>query len=215
MKKPLAASIEQYIASFPKTTQDSLKQLRQLISNAAPKATECIKYAIPTFEYHGNLVHFAAYKNHIGFYPAPSGLKAFQAEINAYPNSKGAVQFPLNKPLPEALIAKIVKFRMTENENSFALKRSKKVCSKGHHFYKSNELTECPICTAQSNPQSEFLLNLSKPAQRALLAKKITSLKILSDYTAKEILDLHGMGTKSLAILQEVLTKEKLKFKND
>ena len=82
--KNLIENIDQYISSFPTATQNHLKQMRKVISKAAPKAKESIKYAMPTFEYYGNLVHFAAFKNHIGFYPAPSGLKAFQKEIDAF-----------------------------------------------------------------------------------------------------------------------------------
>jgi uncharacterized protein YdhG (YjbR/CyaY superfamily) len=115
--KNLIENIDQYISSFPTATQNLLNQMRQVISKAAPKAKESIKYAMPTFEYYGNLVHFAAYKNHIGFYPAPSGLKAFQKEIDAFANSKGAVQFTLDKPLPIALITKIVKFRVIRKRN--------------------------------------------------------------------------------------------------
>jgi uncharacterized protein YdhG (YjbR/CyaY superfamily) len=108
-------SIDQYIQGFPKEVQIILSQLRSTIRNAAPQATEKISYQMPTFYFNGNLVHFAAHKNHIGFYPTPSGISAFQKEISGYKNSKGAVQFPMDKPLPLKLVEKIVKFRVKEN----------------------------------------------------------------------------------------------------
>jgi uncharacterized protein YdhG (YjbR/CyaY superfamily) len=177
MKATINGVIDDYIASFPLATQKLLKQIRQVIAKAAPMASESIKYAMPTFEYLGNLVHFAAYKNHIGFYPAPSGLRAFQQEIDAYTNSKGAVQFPLNKPLPLDLITKIVKFRVLENENNAQLKRVKKICKQGHIFYKSSDCTTCPFCANQSKVNEGFMIKLSAPAQRVLANKKITSLQ--------------------------------------
>ena len=108
-------SISGYIARFPENIQILLEQVRSTIAQAAPLAEEKIGYGIPTFTLKGNLVHFAAFKKHIGFYPAPSAIKAFQKELSKYPCSKGAVQLPLDKPLPLALIGKIVKFRVREN----------------------------------------------------------------------------------------------------
>ncbi|RYY14974.1 MAG: hypothetical protein EOO04_29390 [Chitinophagaceae bacterium] len=98
----------------------------EIISKAAPSAGEAIKYAMPTFTLHGNLVHFAGYQNHIGFYPSPSGIESFKKELAVYKNSKGAVQFPLDKPLPTALITKIVKFRVKESEATAELKSARK-----------------------------------------------------------------------------------------
>ncbi len=109
------ANIDDYIASFPQEVQVILEKLRQTIRQAAPDATEKISYQMPTFYLNGNLVHFAAYKNHIGFYPAPSGIVAFQDELTKYRTSKGAIQFPINEPLPLALVKKIVQFRVKEN----------------------------------------------------------------------------------------------------
>jgi len=108
-------NIDQYIASFPSSVQEKLQSLRQTIQAAAPQATEAISYQLPTFKLKGNLVHFAAFKNHIGFYPAPSGIAAFEPELTQYKHAKGSVQFPLDQPLPLKLIAKIVKFRVKEN----------------------------------------------------------------------------------------------------
>ncbi|MBX7240701.1 MAG: DUF1801 domain-containing protein [Bacteroidia bacterium] len=108
-------TIDEYILSFPPEIQNRLTEVRKTIQEAAPEATEAIKYAIPTFVLNGNLVHFAAFKNHIGFYPVPSGLSAFQEELSLYKQGKGSVQFPLNQPLPLDLITRIVQFRVAEN----------------------------------------------------------------------------------------------------
>jgi len=108
-------TIDEYIKSFPGDIQARLKQLRALIRRVAPEAQEKISYQMPTFYLNGNLVHFAAYPKHIGFYPTPSGIEAFQKELSKYKSSKGAVQFPLDAPLPLKLIERIVKFRVKES----------------------------------------------------------------------------------------------------
>jgi uncharacterized protein YdhG (YjbR/CyaY superfamily) len=108
-------TIDDYINSFPKDIQGLLEQIRLTIKNAAPEAIETINYKMPTFQFNGNLVHFAAYKQHIGFYPAPSGIEAFKKDLSKYKWAKGSVQFPLDKPIPLDLIAEIVKFRVIEN----------------------------------------------------------------------------------------------------
>jgi len=108
-------NIDEYIAAFPRETQELLEQVRTIIRQSAPEAVEIISYGMPAFKHHGILVYFAGYQNHIGFYPTASGIKAFQKEISGFKNSKGAVQFPLNKPLPFELISRIVQFRVNEN----------------------------------------------------------------------------------------------------
>jgi uncharacterized protein YdhG (YjbR/CyaY superfamily) len=108
-------SIDEYIANFPKEVQKKLKELRTVIKAAAPEAEEKISYQMPTFALKGNLVHFAAYRNHIGFYPTPSGIDQFKDELSAYKGSKGSVQFPIDQPIPLGLISRIVKFRVKEN----------------------------------------------------------------------------------------------------
>ncbi len=107
--------IDEYIAGFPRPTQEILEKLRATISQAAPEAEETINYQIPTFNLKGNLVHFAAFKEHIGFYPTPSGIEAFKKELSVYSGAKGSVRFPLDKPIPFELISKIVKYRVREN----------------------------------------------------------------------------------------------------
>lgn len=119
------SNIPEYISQFPESAQEKLQEIYTLIKQTAPEAIEKISYGIPTFYLHGNLVHFAAYKNHIGFYPAPSGLEKFQEEISKYKHSKGAVQFPLDKPIPKKLIAQIVKYRMQQNKTKAAMNKKK------------------------------------------------------------------------------------------
>lgn len=109
-------NIDDYIKQFPEDVQQKLKLIRHTIQAAAPEATEAIKYQMPTFVLNKNLVHFAAYKNHIGFYPAPSGIETFEKDLKKYKTSKGAVQFPLNADPPLSLISKIVKYRVRENK---------------------------------------------------------------------------------------------------
>ena len=108
--------IDTYISSFPLITQKRLSEIRLLIKQAAPAAEEIISYQMPAYKLHGMLVYFAGYKNHIGFYPTASGIKQFQLEIVAYKHSKGAVQFPIKEPIPADLVARIVAFRIKENE---------------------------------------------------------------------------------------------------
>lgn len=117
--------IDTYIANSPKEIQDTLKKIRSTIKKSAPKAEETINYGIPTFTLDGNLVHFAGFKNHIGLYPTPSGIEKFKKELSAYEGAKGSVKFPLDKPIPYALISKIVKFRVKENSERSKAKKKK------------------------------------------------------------------------------------------
>lgn len=107
-------TIDEYIAIFPHDVQEKLHKIRNIIREEAPDAQEKISYQMPTFFLNGNLVHFAAYTAHIGLYPAPSGITAFEEEISHYKYAKGSVQFPLDKPIPFELIRKIVSFRVKE-----------------------------------------------------------------------------------------------------
>lgn len=116
------STFDEYFAGFEKDVAIKLMEMRNTISHAAPKAKEVISYAIPTYVLNGNLVHFAAFKNHIGFYPGPSGIEAFKNELSGYKQAKGSVQFPLNEPLPLETIFRIVKFREAENLNKRNMK---------------------------------------------------------------------------------------------
>ena len=119
-------SIDEYIATFPEEVQIKLQEVRAAIKAAAPDAEEKISYKMPAFAQKGILVYFAAWKNHIGFYPIPSGTQAFKQELSAYESSKGAVKFPLDKPMPLDLISRIVKFRLAENLKKAQDKSNKK-----------------------------------------------------------------------------------------
>jgi uncharacterized protein YdhG (YjbR/CyaY superfamily) len=118
--------IDEYIAGFPQDVQEILEEIRKTIRKAAPDAEEAIKYQIPTFTLQGNLVHFAAFKKHIGFYPAPTGIEKFKAELSVYESAKGSVQFPLDQPIPLDLISRIVRFRVEENLGRAAAKGKKR-----------------------------------------------------------------------------------------
>jgi uncharacterized protein YdhG (YjbR/CyaY superfamily) len=124
-KTPLPTNIDEYIAQFSPEVQEVLQKIRAVIRESAPSATEKISYQMPTFYLNGNLVHFAAFKNHIGFYPVPSGIEAFKAELSVYPQGKGSVQFPLNQPIPYDLITRITKFRVEENLRKTVSKKTK------------------------------------------------------------------------------------------
>ena len=114
-------SVDEYIKAFPKDVQDLLEKMRQTVKKAAPGAVEVISYQMPTFKLKGkNLVYFAAFKNHIGFYPVPSGVAAFKKELSPYKQGKGSVQFPFDQPVPYDLVRRIVQFRAREQQEKKA-----------------------------------------------------------------------------------------------
>ncbi|TKC08559.1 iron chaperone [Pedobacter frigoris] len=108
-------NVEEYISGFPEEVREILEQVRAAIRKATPEAEETIGYAMPTYKLNGNLIHFAAYKNHIGLYPTPNGIEGFKEELSKYKGAKGSVQFPIDKPMPLDLISRITKFRVEEN----------------------------------------------------------------------------------------------------
>ena len=119
-------TIDEYISQFPDDIQVILQKIRAIIKEAAPDASEKISYQMPTFFLHGNLVHFAAFKSHIGFYPVPSGIEKFQDELSHYKGGKGSVQFPLEETIPYDLIRRITLFRVEENTTLAKTKAKKK-----------------------------------------------------------------------------------------
>ncbi len=122
----IVSDTDEYISTFPEKTQKMLEQIRSTIKKAAPKAEEVISYGMPSFKQNGMLVYFAGYRNHIGFYPTPSGIREFKKELFMYKGAKGSVQFPLDKPLPLSVIRKIVKYRVAENlQKTVAVKKTK------------------------------------------------------------------------------------------
>ncbi|SHK83353.1 Uncharacterized conserved protein YdhG, YjbR/CyaY-like superfamily, DUF1801 family [Chitinophaga jiangningensis] len=190
MEKKNITTIDAYISTFPAATQKLLKQVRQTIKKTAPDATEKIAYGIPTFVYHGNLVHFGGYDHHIGFYPASSGVAHFEKELQHFHTSKGTIQFPLDEPIPLELIARITAFRMKENEEKQAKKKS-----------------------PAKKTESFFIPRISNPARRALESIGINTPKKLAKYSEKEMLALHGMGKASLPLMRETLLQHGLSFR--
>jgi len=186
------ADHDSYIADFPEEIQARLQEIRKIVAKTAPKAKETVKYGIPTFELNGNLVHYAAYKNHIGFYPTPSAIEAFSKELASYVTSRGTVQIPHTEKLPVALIKRMVKFRVEENLAK-AQKPNKKDAEKEYSAWP-------PV-------------GLSAPAQRALVSAGIKTVKQLSKYSEAEILRLHGMGPKSIPLLKLTLKSAGLSFR--
>jgi uncharacterized protein YdhG (YjbR/CyaY superfamily) len=125
-KQAAPENIDEYIAGFPADVQEILQKVRQTIKKAAPTAQERISYQMPTFTLNSNLVHFAAYKNHVGFYPTPEAIQKFKKELSVYKGAKGSVQFPIDKPMPLSLISKIVKFRVEDDKAKAAAKKKTK-----------------------------------------------------------------------------------------
>ncbi len=123
MKTTTPRNIDEYIAGFPPDVQESLQKMRTIVREAAPDAEETLKYRMPTFVLQGNLVHFAAFENHIGFYPTPSAIEAFSDDLKPYVSAKGSVQFPVNRPVPFALIRRMVQFRVKETREKLTAKQ--------------------------------------------------------------------------------------------
>ncbi|HEY1007866.1 MAG TPA: DUF1801 domain-containing protein [Sphingobacteriaceae bacterium] len=184
-------TVEEYISRFPPKIRQILEQIRETIRNAAPDADEKISYGMPTFTLAGNLVHFAAFKTHIGFYPVPGGVEAFKDRLAGYRSGKGSVRFPLNEPMPLELIRDVVGFRVRENLERAGKKKASR--------------------TSQSGPV--FLAGLSAPASRALAGRGIATAAQLAAFTEKEILDLHGIGKSSIPILKKALADAGLDFR--
>lgn len=183
-----ATTIDEYIAEFPEETQKPLREMRALIREVAPAATETISYAIPTFVLNGNLVHFAGYQHHVGFYPAPSGMTAFESELSRYKRAKGSVQFPLSEPLPADLIRRMVAFRVQE------------------------QMARAKPRAARMPDESGFPPGLASPARRALAAAGYERLEQLAGVRESELAGLHGMGPKALGQLREALAARGLTF---
>lgn len=121
MKMQSYKTIDEYVKTFPKEIREILEKIRKTVKSAAPNAEEAIRYGMPTYRLNGNLVHFAAYGTHIGFYPTPSGITAFKVELSPYITGKGTVRFPLDKSIPYDLIKKVVQFRVKENSSKSAV----------------------------------------------------------------------------------------------
>ena len=183
--------VDQYISGFPQEVQNRLQEVRKTIKAVAPEAEELISYAMPGYKLNGPLVYFAGYKNHIGFYPVPSGIKAFEKELAPYKAAKGSAQFPHNQPIPFDLITKIVRFRVDENLKKVALKKA---------------------APPKTKTPGDPFADLSAPAKRALANNGIKTLKQLSKHSKEKVLAFHGMGPSSLPKLEKALAAEGLHF---
>jgi uncharacterized protein YdhG (YjbR/CyaY superfamily) len=126
MQTEPSKDIDDYIAGFPRDVQASLRKIRAIVRKAAPDVVETIKYRMPTFVLNGNLVHFAAFPKHIGFYPTPSAIQAFSAELEEYQSAKGSIQFPLDKPVPFSLVERMVAFRVKETRDKMQSRTRKR-----------------------------------------------------------------------------------------
>lgn len=184
MLKP--ATIDDYIALAAPQAQEKLHELREIIARAAPQATECISYSIPAFRQNRVLVYFAGYKKHVGFYPTSSGIRIFAKQLAKYQSSKGAVQFPLDQPLPARLITAIVKHRLKE------------------------DMAEQELL---AKPKADWTAGLSAPARRTLSAAGIKTAKQLARHTEDDILALHGIGPTAMPRLRAALKGEGLAFR--
>jgi uncharacterized protein YdhG (YjbR/CyaY superfamily) len=147
--KKAAADIDEYIAGFPTEVQKLLQKIRKTIKKAAPSAEEAISYAIPTFKLNGNLVHFAAYQNHIGLYPAPRGVAEFEVEMERYGGGKGTARFPLDEPIPYELIARITTFRVGKNMERVTAKSTKSRSAKKQTASKKKQSAKKRSSTAK------------------------------------------------------------------
>ncbi len=205
-----ATAFDQYIQAFPPLQQRLLKQLRAIILSAAPRAEEKMSYGMPAFFQYGNLVYIAAYTKHIGFYPHGSPIVVYKDLLTPYKTSKGAIQFPLDRPLPVALIKKIVAYRIQENLDKLIKRKKVNQCVKGHYFERLKGVEVCPYCGANKKASDSIFGFLSKPAQRALTAAKISTMKHLLKKSKAELLELHGFGPTSIKLLEEELNRQQI-----
>jgi len=192
-------SIDEYISAFPKPVRLKLAELRQTIKKAAPTATEAISYGIPTFKLQGNLVHFAAYQKHIGFYPTSSPIRVFQTEIAKYEFSRGTIRFPIEQPLPLNLIKKIVAFRVKESLEKDGKKRM---------HIAGQKLTAKKTIAPGKLPES-----ITGSAKKALTNKKIATAHDLTKYKISEVKEWHGVGPATISKMEKLLQKHGLQFK--
>ena len=171
-ESPSPQNVDDYIAAFPPNVQSILQEIRTIIRSAAPDADEAIKYRMPTFVLHGNLVHFAAFNKHVGFYPTPSGIEKFKKELSAYPNAKGSVQFPFDKPVPFGLIRKIVEYRTKETRQKLALKQTKKKQLRRNRRPVPSSPRPPLFCTQPSQQRQEVMTGSVPPLRLAASSKQ-------------------------------------------
>ena len=197
-------NIDEYLAQFPAPTQKLLTSIRTAIQKTIPEAKEAIKYGMPTYVLGGNIIHFACFKNHIGLYPGPGAIVAFSNELEKYPTSKGTIQFPIDGPMPLALIKKIVQFNVERSKLRAKLKAAS-----------SKKVEKSASPKKASTTDADLFPKISAPARRALEANGIKNLKQLSKYSAAQLLEFHGFGPASIPIIEKALKQAGLKLKSD
>lgn len=204
-----ARNIDEFMAAFPEPVRRKLEQIRTAVHQAAPEAVEAIRYGIPTFQLNGNLVHFAAYETHIGFYPGPAGIDAFEENCRPYRTGKGTLQFPLHSKLPMSLIRDIIRFRVEQNRKKIKPKgrKNERVCPNGHTYVRSSECPVCPKCDTVKKVESPWA-DLPAPARRALEQAGIRTHKELAKWSEEDLLALHGLGPSSIPKLRNILRKK-------
>ena len=198
----LPQTIDDYIAGAPEDVQPILQQIRQTIREAAPGAEELLSYQMLAFRQNGMLVYIGAFKKHIGLYPPVVGDEQLVAEASIYAGPKGNLRFPLGQPIPLDLISRIVKFRVTENLARIDAKPKKKYAQK----------TRSTANQQINQPADEWPKGVGKPAQRALVAAGYLQLADLTSVTEAELLQLHGMGPKTVTLLSKALLSMSLSF---
>lgn len=203
--------VDSYIEQFSGKTKAYLNELRLFIKSIIPEASEVISYGIPTFKYYNNLVHFAGYEHHIGFYPGAEAMKHFAKDFSRYKSGKGSVQFPLNQEIPFDLIKRIVIYSVEKNNEKLLQNAKYSLCINRHVHLKK---VICPVCFQPDVLKDDDFTMLSNPAQRALASNGIDTWKSLAEFDLSTILTWHGIGKSAIPKFHDELDKRGLKLKS-
>lgn len=201
-----------YINEQPKAIQASLLKIRNLILEQAPHSTECIIYNMPAFKQQQVILYFAAFKNHIGIYPTATGVLAFEKWTTEYKTSKGAIQLPYHKAIPTTLLIKLIQTRVKQIQELNSQKK-KTTCQNGHKLEKKTSSHTCQICKKEAK-KVFFLKELPAPAIRVLKQHHIEELDDFTKHTHASVAAFHGLGPKSMIVIEAAMKKAKLKFKS-
>ncbi|MBX7094732.1 MAG: DUF1801 domain-containing protein [Flavobacteriales bacterium] len=197
--------IRNYIDRHPEPAASMMIELDQLISKLIPDAERKLSYGMPAYRSSENLVYFAAFKHHIGFFPTSKPIEHFKEELSDYKTSKGTIQFPFGKKIPAALIRKIVLFRITTVKEKNKSTATIITCKKGHTYTKTSDCRTCPKCEAENKNTNCFVPGLSAPAWRALQAAGIKNKNELKKFGIARLNKLHGVGPQALKLVEEFL----------